>query len=207
MSDMIDISSVLEAILFAAGESVPIARLSLVLDVYEGEIENAAAELAEKYEREGRGVRLLKLDDKLQLCSAPEYASYITKTLEQRKPPMLSQSALETLAVVAYFQPVTRAYIDQVRGVDSSYTVGALMQRGLIEICGKLDVPGRPALLRTTDVFLRTMGISQLSELPPLPDMTNGEGIAKLQSQIDMLQNKDSEQISLSEITQDAVKE
>ena len=207
MIDMIDISSVLEAILFAAGESVPIARLSLVLDVYEGEIENAAAELAEKYERERRGIRLLKLDDKLQLCSAPEYASYITKTLEQRKPPMLSQSALETLAVVAYFQPVTRAYIDQVRGVDSSYTVGALMQRGLIEICGKLDVPGRPALLRTTDVFLRTMGISQLSELPPLPDMTNGEGIAKLQSQIDMLQNKDSEQISLSEITQDAVKE
>lgn len=196
-----DISSAIEAILFAAGDSVPIARLSLILDVYEGEIENAADELAEKYIAEGRGIRILKLDDKLQMCSAPEYASYISKTLEQRKPPMLSQSALETLAVVAYFQPVTRAYIDQVRGVDSSYTVGVLTQRGLIEPCGKLDVPGRPAVFRTTDVFLRTMGISKLSQLPPLPDMTNGEGIEKLQSAIDKLQNKDTQQISLGDIT------
>lgn len=196
-----DISSAIEAILFAAGDSVPIARLSLILEVYEGEIENAASALAEKYIAEGRGIRILKLGDKLQMCSAPEYASYITKTLEQRKPPMLSQSALETLAVVAYFQPVTRAYIDQVRGVDSSYTVGVLTQRGLIEPCGKLDVPGRPAVFRTTDVFLRTMGISELSELPPLPDMTNGEGIEKLQSAIDRLQNKDAQQISLGEIT------
>lgn len=196
-----DISSAIEAILFAAGDSVPIARLSLILEVYEGEIENAASALAEKYIAEGRGIRILKLGDKLQMCSAPEYASYITKTLEQRKPPMLSQSALETLAVVAYFQPVTRAYIDQVRGVDSSYTVGVLTQRGLIEPCGKLDVPGRPTVFRTTDVFLRTMGISELSELPPLPDMTNGEGIEKLQSAIDRLQNKDAQQISLGDIT------
>lgn len=196
-----DISSAIEAILFAAGDSVPIARLSLILEVYEGEIENAASALAEKYIAEGRGIRILKLGNKLQMCSAPEYASYITKALEQRKPPMLSQSALETLAVVAYFQPVTRAYIDQVRGVDSSYTVGVLTQRGLIEPCGKLDVPGRPAVFKTTDVFLRTMGISELSELPPLPDMTNGEGIEKLQSAIDRLQNKDAQQISLGDIT------
>ena len=183
------------------GDSVPIARLSLILEVYEGEIENAAAALAEKYISEGRGIRILRLDDKLQMCSAPEYASYISKALEQRKPPMLSQSALETLAVVAYFQPVTRAYIDQVRGVDSSYTVGVLTQRGLIEPCGKLDVPGRPSVFRTTDVFLRTMGISELSQLPELPDMTNGEGIEKLQNAIDQLQNKDSQQLSFSEVT------
>lgn len=198
---MCDISSAIEAILFAAGDSVPIARLSLILEVYEGEIENAAAALAEKYISEGRGIRILRLDDNLQMCSAPEYASYISKALEQRKPPMLSQSALETLAVVAYFQPVTRAYIDQVRGVDSSYTVGVLTQRGLIEPCGKLDVPGRPAVFRTTDVFLRTMGISELSQLPELPDMTNGEGIEKLQNAIDQLQNKDSQQLSFSEVT------
>ena len=198
---MCDISSAIEAILFAAGDSVPIARLSLILEVYEGEIENAAAALAEKYISEGRGIRILRLDDKLQMCSAPEYASYISKALEQRKPPMLSQSALETLAAVAYFQPVTRAYIDQVRGVDSSYTVGVLTQRGLIEPCGKLDVPGRPAVFRTTDVFLRTMGISELSQLPELPDMTNGEGIEKLQNAIDQLQNKDSQQLSFSEVT------
>lgn len=204
---MFDISSAIEAILFASGDSVPIARLSLILGAYEGEIEHAAAVLAEKYENEGRGMRILKLEDKLQMCSAPEYAPFITKALEQRKPPMLSQSALEALAIVAYFQPVTRAYIDQVRGVDSSYTVGILLERGLIEPCGKLDVPGRPSIFKTTDVFLRTMGISELSQLPSLPDMTNGEGIEKLQNAIDLLQNKDSQQISFSEVTGDAHEE
>ena len=204
---MFEISSAIEAILFAAGESVPVARLSLILEATEGEIDYAAAELAEKYEREGRGMRILRLDDKLQMCSAPEYAPYITKALEQRTPPKLSQSALEALAVVAYFQPVTRAYIDQVRGVDSSYTVSVLQQRGLIEPCGKLDAPGRPALFRTTDVFLRTMGISELSQLPPLPDMTSGEGIEKLQNAIDELQNKDPQQISLNDIADESAKE
>lgn len=199
---MFDISSAIEAILFAAGESVPIARLSLTLEATEGEIEYAAAALSEKYEREDRGIRLLKLEDRLQLCSAPGYASYITKTLEQRTPPRLSQSALEALAIVAYFQPVTRAYIDQVRGVDSSYTVSVLQQRRLIEPCGKLDAPGRPVLFGTTDVFLRTMGISELSELPPLPDMTNGEGVEKLQNAIDLLKNKNPQQISLNEVTE-----
>ncbi len=204
---MFEISSAIEAILFAAGESVPVARLSLILEATEGEIEYAAAELAEVYEREGRGMRILRLGDKLQMCSAPEYAPYIAKTLEQRTPPRLSQSALEALAVVAYFQPVTRAYIDQVRGVDSSYTVSVLQQRGLIEPCGKLDAPGRPALFRTTDAFLRTMGISELSQLPPLPDMTSEEGIEKLQNAIDELQNKDPQQISLNDIAEDSAKE
>lgn len=197
-----DISSAIEAILFAAGDSIPIDRLSLILGTPEDEVSLIARELAEKYEREGRGMRVLRLDDRLQMCSAPEYAPYITRALEQRKPPMLSQPALETLAVVAYFQPVTRAYIDQVRGVDSSYTVGVLAERGLIEVCGKLDVPGRPSLFRTTDVFLRTMGIEKLSELPPLPDMSTTEGIEKLQNAIDELQNgANKDQMTMSEIT------
>lgn len=197
-----DISSAIEAILFAAGESVPVARLSLVLGVDEKEINIRAGELQDKYSSELRGMRILRLDDKLQMCSAPEYAPFITKTLEQRKPPMLSQPALETLAIVAYFQPITRAYIDQVRGVDSAYTVGVLAERGLIEVCGKLDVPGRPSIFRTTDVFLRTMGISELSQLPALPDMTNGEGIEKLQNAIDEIQNAaNNGQISMSEVT------
>lgn len=197
-----DISSAIEAILFAAGDSIPIDRLSLILGTPEDEVSLIARELAEKYEREERGMRVLRLDDRLQMCSAPEYAPYITRALEQRKPPMLSQPALETLAVVAYFQPVTRAYIDQVRGVDSSYTVGVLAERGLIEACGKLDVPGRPSLFRTTDVFLRTMGIENLSELPPLPDMSSTEGIEKLQNAIDELQNSaNRDQMTMSEIT------
>lgn len=203
-----DILSALEAILFAAGEPVKLARLSLILEIDEKELAAAAAELAERYEREERGMRILRLDDKLQMCSAPEYAPLITKALEQRKPPMLSQPSLETLAITAYFQPVTRAYIDRVRGVDSSYTVGVLTERGLIEVCGHLEAPGRPALFRTTDVFLRTMGISDLSQLPPLPDMTNGEGMEKLQKAIDELQNAVTPgQISLEDLAEDAAKE
>ena len=196
-----DISAALEAILFAAGESVPLARLSLVLDTDEEELGQIAEELAARYEREGRGIRILRLDDRLQMCSDPDYAPFVIKALEQRRPPMLSQSALETLAIVAYYQPVTRATIDRVRGVDSSYTVGALAERGLIEICGRLDAPGRPALFRTTDVFLRTMGISRLSELPPLPELAGSEGVEKLQQAIHELQNAaDPNQIAMEEV-------
>lgn len=205
---MIDLTSAIEAILFAAGDSVPLARLSLVLGVSEQDVETSVKMLQESYAQQQRGMRILRLEDKVQMCSAPEYASFISKTLEQRKPPVLSQPALETLAVVAYFQPVTRAYIEQVRGVDSSYTVGVLNERGLIEECGRLEVPGRPVLFRTTDVFLRTMGISSLEELPELPDMTDSDGMEKLQEKIDELQNKPNiDQMTLSEVTEGSAKE
>jgi len=198
---MSDLNSSLEAVLFAAGDSVSIARLSLILGIDESDIEACAKELQYVYENEQRGMRILRLDDKLQMCSAPEYAGLISKILEQRKPPMLSQPALETLAVVAYFQPVTRAYIEQVRGVDSSYTVSMLCERGLIEECGRLEVPGRPAVFRTTDVFLRTMGISTLDQLPPLPEMSESEGMEKLQQAINKLKSPtEGEQLSLTEL-------
>lgn len=201
---MNELSSAIEAILFAAGESVPIARISLVLGVEESLVEAAAAQLQEEYSDSGRGMRILRLDDKLQMCSAPEYAVYIGKILEQRKPPMLSQPALETLAVVAYFQPVTRAYVEQVRGVDSSYTVSVLCERGLIEECGRLEVPGRPAVFKTTDVFLRTMGVSSLDDLPALPEISESEGMEKLKNAIDLLQKPVSNgQISLGEVNAD----
>ncbi len=198
--ETVNIKSAIEAILFAAGEPVPAARISLILGVDEAYVFAAAKELSDEYSFEQRGIRLLRLENKLQLCSSPEYASVITKTLEQRKPPMLSQPALETLAVVAYFQPVTRAYIDQVRGVDSSYTVGVLLDRGLIERCGKLDVPGRPSLLRTTDVFLRTMGVSSLDELPELPDISSGDGVKKLEDAIDKLSTVGENQMEIEEL-------
>ncbi|MBR0354273.1 MAG: SMC-Scp complex subunit ScpB [Oscillospiraceae bacterium] len=197
---MIDLKSAIEAVLFAAGDPFPTARLSLILGQPEEDVELAVSELAESYEKDQRGFRLLRLGDKLQICSAPEYAPIIIKALEQRKPPMLSQPALETLAIVAYFQPVTRAYVDQVRGVDSSYTVGMLTERGLIESCGRLDVPGRPALFRTTDLFLRTMGIQKLEDLPPLPDMTQSDGVEKLQRAIDDLQNAQNGQLVMEGI-------
>lgn len=199
---MSDLSSAIEAILFASGEAFPISRISLILGAEIKEVELAAAFLQSEYAENKRGIRLLKLDDKLQLCSAPEYAQIISLALEQRKPPALSQSALETLAVVAYFQPVTRAYIDQVRGVDSSYTVSSLTEKGLIEICGKLDVPGRPAIFKTTDVFLRTMGISALDELPGLPDMNTSEGMDKLKNEIERLQRGDYQQITINDLAE-----
>lgn len=184
-----EIASAIEAILFASGESVPESRIAQVLGVEENEITKAADGLASEYEKSVRGIRLLRLEDKLQLCSAPELSRVITQALETRKPPRLSPSALEVLAIVAYYQPVTRAYIDQVRGVDSSYTVGVLTERGLIEACGKLDVPGRPTIYKTGEVFLRTMGISSVEELPALPDLGSDEGIIELQNKIDALQS------------------
>ncbi len=202
------LTSAIEAVLFAAGDSVPLARLSLVLGAGDEEVRQAVEFLQQTYEQDGRGLRILRLEDRVQMCSAPEHASCISACLEQRKPPQLSQSALETLAVVAYFQPVTRAYIEQVRGVDSSYTVGMLAERGLIEECGRLEVPGRPAVFRTTDVFLRTMGISGLSELPPLPALGGGEGIEKLQQEIERLSHPpQSEQISFGDIAEAPSKE
>ena len=205
---MINLNAAIEAVLFAAGDAVPVARLSLILGVEEEEVSLAANELRDEYIRDERGIRLLRLADKLQLCSAPEYASVITKALEQRKPPMLSQPALETLAIVAYFQPVTRSYIDQVRGVDSSYTVGSLAERGLIEVCGRLDVPGRPALYRTTDAFLRTMGVSALEELPPLPEIKGSEGAEKLRQTIDEMQSAGNpDQLVMSELQGDEHRE
>ena len=118
-----ELLSVIEAILFAAGDPVPASRIALVTGEETQTIVSAAKELAAAYEENRCGMRLVQMNDLLQLCSAPEYAEYIRRALEQRKPPKLSQPALEVLAIVAYFQPVTRAYIDQVRGVDRAYTV------------------------------------------------------------------------------------
>ena len=197
-----ELLSAVEAIIFAAGEPIEASRIGLVLGEETEKIISCARELADAYEESKSGIRLVRMNERLQLCSAPEFATYVQRALEQRKPPRLSQSALEVLAVTAYFQPVTRAYIDQVRGVDSSYTVSSLMERGLIEPAGKLDVPGRPTLLRTTDVFLRTMSVSSLEELPKLPDMSGGDGVMELQRKIEQLQNAENggEQLSLSEI-------
>ncbi len=190
---MNDLKASLEAILFAAGEPVSAARLSLVLAVPETKIFASAEELAREYESEGRGVRLLRMENRLQLCSAPAYADLIVKTLEQRRPPMLSSAALEVLSVVAYYQPATRALVEKMRGVDSSYSISLLQERGLIEACGRLEAPGRPTLYATTDSFLRVMGIHSLQELPPLPEAQGSEGTEQLRKSIEKLQERDSD--------------
>ena len=121
-------------------------------------------------------MRLVRMEDSYQLCSAPEYADDIRKVFEIRKPAKLSQPALEVLTIIAYYQPTTRAYVDQIRGVDSYYTVGLLLDRHLIEECGRLQVPGRPRLYRTTQTFLRAFHLNSLDDLPEMPGMeTDGQ--------------------------------
>jgi segregation and condensation protein B len=190
----------IEAILFAAGEAVPAGRLSLVLGIEEDEVFALAKTLADDYAFNRRGVRLLRMDDKLQLVSSPEFADDVIHALERRRPPKLTQTSLEVLAICAYFQPVTRAYVEQVRGVDSSYTMSLLLERGLIEKAGSLDAPGRPSIYRTTDLFLRTMGVSDLLELPKLPDVTSGEGMDRLNSVIEAIKAEEQDgQLSIEE--------
>lgn len=178
-----ELEAALEAILFAAGEPVGLERICAALEVDRETVDAVCQRLADEYSYQRRGVRLVRMEDSCQLCSAPEYAPAIRKTLESRKPPKLSQPALEVLSIIAYFQPATRAYIDQIRGVDSSYTVGLLLERELIEEAGRLAVPGRPIQYRTTKNFLRTFGLNCLEELPELPSAAPEDGQLTLEMQ------------------------
>ena len=168
---------ILEAILFAAGERVEVARLAQVLELDPKEIVQAADRLSDELAYERRGIRVLRLENGYQMVSSGEMADYITKTLETRKPPKLSSSQLETLTVIAYYQPATKAMVEQIRGADSSYSVAALMNKKLIEEAGRLNVPGRPIQYKTTPDFLRTFGLSSLEELPPIDKIAFGEPI------------------------------
>lgn len=165
-----DYDSIVESILFAAGDPFPIARLMSLLELSREEVLEIARRLGDRCRYENRGIRLVQLEDSLQLCSAPENGEWVRRALDTRKPARLSPAALEVLAIAAYFQPVTRTYIEQIRGVDSSYTVGLLVDKGFLEPCGRLDVPGRPMQFRTTPAFLRVFGLSTLEELPELSD-------------------------------------
>lgn len=192
-----ELEHTVEGILFAAGEPVAVARMASTLGQDVETVERVCRNLADAYRYERRGICLVHTQDSWQMCSAPEYATDIRKTLEQRKPPKLSQTALEVLAIVAYFQPVTRTYIEQIRGVDSSYTVGLLLERQLIEEAGRLAVPGRPMQFRTTHQFLRTFGLSSLEELPQLPSPSQ-EGVQMtldLESAIAKMQQEEANQV------------
>ena len=169
--EMKEIEAAVEGILFASGEPVGIDRICVALDLDKPTAELVLQRLQDYYSYERRGVRLLRMEDSYQLCSAPEYGDQIRKAFEIRKPAKLSQPALEVLTIIAYYQPTTRAYVDQIRGVDSSYTVGLLLDRHLIEECGRLQVPGRPRLYRTTQAFLRAFHLDSLEDLPQLPGM------------------------------------
>ena len=172
---MDQLKRIIEAILFAAGEPVEMERLAKTAECDPGDIEAAARSLMDEYAFDRRGIRIARLDSAYQMCSSGELSAYVTKALETRKPPKLSSSQLETLTIIAYYQPATKAYVEQLRGVDSSYSVNALLNKHLIEECGRLNVPGRPILYRTTADFLRTFGIASLDELPEIEKMQFGK--------------------------------
>ena len=174
-----ELQRVIEAILFAAGECVEVSRLCLALEADPQEIQSAADSLADELSFNRRGIRILRLEDGYQMVSSGEMADSITKALETRKPPKLSASQMEALTIIAYYQPTTRAFVDQIRGVDSAYTMGLLQERKLIEECGRLQVPGRPHLYRTTKQFLRAFHLTSLEDLPEMPDLS-GEGQMRL---------------------------
>ena len=177
--EMKELEAAVEGILFASAEPVHNDRICLALDIDRLSAQQLLQGLMDYYAYERRGVRLIRMEDTWQMCSAPDYADIIRRAFEIRKSAKLSQPALEVLSIIAYYQPTTRAYVDQIRGVDSAYTVGLLLDRKLIEECGRLQVPGRPRLYRTTKNFLRAFHLSTLEDLPDLPGM-EAEGQLRL---------------------------
>ena len=170
--------SVIEAILFAAGYPVKYEKIAQVLNITAGQAKNIVHEYAKEYNGgtdTPRGVILLTFDDACQLCTKEEFSAEVREALGIRRGGNLSPSSIEVLAIVAYNEPVTRAYVDTVRGVDSSYAMTSLSDKHLIEVCGRLDVPGRPLLYRTTDDFLRVFGMQSLSDLPEVSISTSEE--------------------------------
>ena len=175
--EQIELQRAIEAVLFAAGERVEVSRLSMALEADPDVIIAAADALADELSFNRRGIRILRLEDGYQMVSSGEMADYITKALETRKPPKLSASQLETLTIIAYYQPATKAMVEQIRGVDSSYSISALLNKKLIEDAGRLNVPGRPIQYRTTPDFLRTFALNSLDELPEIEKVNLGEPV------------------------------
>lgn len=165
----------IEAIIFSTGDPISVDRIAQVLETKSQEISILIEELKEKYNTPSSGVNIIYLEDKVQMCTNPAYIEPVRSALDLNRNTPLSQAALEVLAVVAYNQPVTKAFVEQVRGVDCSWGITSLVQKGLLEEKGRLELPGRPLLYGTTDNFLRCLGISSLDELPDVPKSQNSE--------------------------------
>ena len=175
--EQIELQRAVEAILFAAGERIEVSRLAMVLETDPADIREAVDARADELAFNRRGIRILRLEDGYQMVSSGEMADYITKALETRKPPKLSASQLETLTIIAYYQPATKAMVEQIRGVDSAYSITALLNKKLIEDAGRLNVPGRPIQYRTTPDFLRTFALNSLEDLPEIEKVNLGEPV------------------------------
>lgn len=161
--------AIIEAIMFAFGEPISIEKLAEASGIDEATTGKLVGRLERKYSVQGSGLRIIKLNNTYQMATREDLSSYVKSALENHRQTPLSQAALECLAVIAYNQPVTKGFVEQIRGIDSSGVVNTLVERGLIEEAGRLELPGRPIAYRTTDTFLRCFRIGSLAELPPLP--------------------------------------
>ena len=170
ISDIEIKTAAVEAILFAGGDPTESDKLALAAGVEPVELKEIISRLEEKYAREDSGIELLKLEDCYQLATKQRFAPQIKEAFEIKKNAALSAAAMEVLTIVAYNQPVTKSFVENVRGVDSSSTVNSLVEKGLLCEAGRLELPGRPIAYKTTDAFLRSFQISSISELPPLPE-------------------------------------
>ncbi len=193
--------AITEAVLFAAAEPIEHTRLSIVLGTDSETTLEVLEVLKEKYEKPESGLCLLKLGSKYQLCSKKEYINEVRSVLDLKRNTPLSQAALEVLAIIAYNQPITKPYIEQIRGVDCSGVVNTLCQRGLIEEKGRLEVPGRPVLYGTTDDFLRCFSLSALSELEELPNVDKQMLMSDIDSgQLSLFDNGESDEEEKEEV-------
>ena len=187
--------SALEAVLFASGDPISIDRLSQTFEIKPEEVEKYINELEKKYEESKSGFYVVRLENTYQLITREEFAPYIKKAFDIKRRTPLSPAALEVLAVIAYNQPVTRAFIEQVRGVDCSGVVSTLVEKGLIEERGRLELPGRPLLYGTTKTFLRSFSLNDLGDLPPLPK--DDPHLNDVGEQLEIVEDITNEEMSL----------
>ena len=178
-----DIKSAIESMLFVSGEPLALRELSNNLELKEKNVEEILSEMANEYEDKSRGIRLISINGAYQLVTKSENSDFVQKLLKKNKKHSLSQASIESLAIIAYKQPITRIDIDEIRGVKSESAIARLIERGLIKDIGRLEVPGRPILYGTTDEFLRQFGLKTIKELPSL-DLYSDE---ETQSSIDLL--------------------
>ena len=201
--------SAIEAILFTAGDPVDIQRLALTFDLPVNAVEDQLSILMKEYAEMDRGITIIKLNNSYQMVTVKAYASWVRKAMDLRRNIPLSQAAMEVLAVIAYNQPVTKSFIEQVRGVDCSGVIGSLTTKDLIEEKGRLELPGRPLLYGTTENFLRCFNVSSLAELPPIPKDEDRNGGQQLSIFDDNAEDESDDTVSgtVEEIVEQAVAE
>lgn len=190
--------AIIEAIMFAYGEPISIDKLADASQIDKDTTAKLVSQLERRYNVQGSGLRIIRLDNTFQIATRPETAPYVKAALDNYRQTPLSQAAMECLAIIAYNQPVTKGFVEQIRGIDSGSVVNTLVDRGLVEEAGRLELPGRPVAYRTNDTFLRCFGITSLADLPPLPTSEGQMSLEEMdQQEIDSFGEQLAEQVTV----------